>query len=43
MSISSRTVEVHNRRIMAKLHVSSVPELIRLVLKGDRPKRELRG
>lgn len=43
LGISSRTVEVHKRRIMAKLHVSSVAELIRLVLKGDRPKRELRG
>jgi DNA-binding CsgD family transcriptional regulator len=43
LGISSRTIEVHKRRIMAKFSVSSVPELIRLVLKGDRPKRELRG
>ena len=43
LGISSRTVEVHKRRIMAKLHVNSVAELIRFVLKGDRPKREVEG
>ena len=43
LGISSRTVEVHKRRIMAKLRVNSVAELIRFVLKGDRPKRELEG
>ncbi|NCY08439.1 MAG: LuxR family transcriptional regulator [Betaproteobacteria bacterium] len=41
LGISRRTVEVHKRRIMAKLHVNSVSELIRFALKGDRPKREL--
>ena len=41
LGISRRTVEVHKRRIMAKLQVNSVSELIRFVLKGDRPKREL--
>ena len=41
LGISSRTVEVHKRRIMAKLHVSSVAELIRFVLMGDRPRQEL--
>lgn len=41
LGISPRTVEVHKRRIMAKLHVSSVAELIRFVLRGDRPKQEL--
>lgn len=41
LGISRRTVEVHKRRIMAKLQVNSVSELIRFVLKGDRPRREL--
>ncbi|NBT01240.1 MAG: DNA-binding response regulator [Betaproteobacteria bacterium] len=39
----SGIVEVHKRRIMGKLNVDSVAELIRFVLKGDRPKRELQG
>lgn len=43
LGISRRTVEVHKRRIMGKLNVDSVAELIRFVLKGDRPKRELQG
>ena len=41
LGISPRTIEVHKSRIMAKLHVSSVAELIRFVLRGDRPRREL--
>ncbi|NDD95818.1 MAG: LuxR family transcriptional regulator [Betaproteobacteria bacterium] len=32
LGISRRTVEVHKRRIMAKLHVNSVSELIRFAL-----------
>lgn len=32
LAISPRTVEVHKARVMAKLNVNSVPELVRLVL-----------
>lgn len=34
MGISPRTVEVHKARMMSKLRVSSVPELVRLSLTG---------
>ena len=39
LGISPRTVEVHKARIMAKFDVSSLAELLRLVLRGDRPKQ----
>jgi FixJ family two-component response regulator len=32
MGISMRTVEVHKSRLMEKLRVSSLPDLMRLVL-----------
>ncbi|MFZ9526174.1 MAG: LuxR C-terminal-related transcriptional regulator, partial [Burkholderiaceae bacterium] len=37
---SPRTVEVHKARIMAKFDVKSLAELLRLVLRGDRPKQQ---
>ncbi|NDA73679.1 MAG: DNA-binding response regulator, partial [Betaproteobacteria bacterium] len=40
LGISPRTVEVHKARIMTKFEVRSVAELLRLVLRGDRPKQQ---
>jgi RNA polymerase sigma factor (sigma-70 family) len=37
LGISERTVEVHRARVMAKLQVSSVPELVRLALRAGEP------
>ncbi|HAB48262.1 MAG: DNA-binding response regulator [Betaproteobacteria bacterium] len=43
LGISPRTVEVHKSRIMAKFDVKSLAELLRLVLRGDRPKQQRSG
>jgi len=41
LGISERTVEVHRARVMEKMRVSSVPELVRLVLRaGDEASAE---
>ena len=37
LGISPRTVEVHKARVMEKLQVQSVPELVRIVLRAPRP------
>lgn len=37
LGISPRTVEVHKARVMEKLQVESVPELVRIVLSTPRP------
>lgn len=37
LGISARTVEVHKARMMDKLQVDSVPDLVRLSLLGDPP------
>jgi two-component system response regulator FixJ len=37
LGISPRTVEVHKARVMEKLQVESVPELVRIVLRAPRP------
>ena len=37
LGISPRTVEVHKARVMEKLQVQSVPELVRIVLRVPRP------
>ena len=34
LGISARTVEVHKARMMSKLHVSGIPDLVRLSLTG---------
>jgi len=36
LGISPRTVEVHKARVMEKLQVRSVPELVRIVLNAPR-------
>ena len=37
LHISARTVEVHKARIMQKLQVASIPDLVRLSLVADSP------
>ena len=37
LGISPRTVEVHKARVMEKLQVESIPELVRIVLRAPRP------
>jgi DNA-binding CsgD family transcriptional regulator len=37
LGISARTVEVHKTRLMAKLGVRNVAELVRLALAADPP------
>jgi FixJ family two-component response regulator len=37
LGISPRTLEVHKARVMEKLQVQSVPELVRIVLRAPRP------
>lgn len=37
LGISPRTVEVYKARMMEKMRVSRIPDLIRLVLTGERP------
>lgn len=39
LGISARTVEVHKARMMAKLRVDSVPDLVRLSIVGREPDR----
>ena len=36
LGISTRTVEVHKARMMAKLRVESVPDLVRLSMLGQK-------
>lgn len=43
LGISARTVEVHKARMMAKLHVAGVPDLVRLTLVGEEQTRRNSG
>jgi DNA-binding CsgD family transcriptional regulator len=43
LGISPRTVEVHKSRIMEKLQVRNIAEMVRLALAAEAPGRKDRG